>query len=246
MPLYTWDTQADWDAMYRKGGEPDGGYEGRSELKLGYQWAVQESKAIRKAGFLAAYLGTPLPANTRMCFVGGAWGWVAEKFLTYGLVTLCVTDTSSYIQNSATENDDAELSARITGVGLDSGTGRGLELFNRYRKGSARADVSIQLLNEDVLLNAGRNAVRQAIGNPDYVVTEDMLTSLSDAECEALNEACHAWGGAQTVVHMVSLLQPDTNHDSRLNWKTGAEWRALADTWGDPCVFMDVRTGATY
>jgi hypothetical protein len=66
-----------------------------------------------------------------------------------------------------------------------------------------------------------RDILRDDIGTYDVVVTEDVLPALSDREAITLSKACRRH--APRVVHWVSVGRGDT----RLNWKTSDEWRAL-------------------
>jgi hypothetical protein len=243
MPLYTWD-KAGFDAAYNFGGESGlpAHFESRPEVRLHYVYARQWPKAQRKAQWLADALGAPLPLNTRMAWIGDAWGWTAQAFLAHGLVTLCVAETSQYILDNANLTDDAELDSNIALVGLDPASGRGLQIKNKFRKGSARASIGINLIEADVLTSGGRTSIRQTIGgNPHYVVTSDVVTSLDDTECLALHDACDAFGGQQTIVHTVKALDAiPAAPRSSFNWKLLADWKLLIPdaTW------MDVMTGA--
>ena len=58
------------------------------------------------------------------------------------------------------------------------------------------------------------------------LVTEDLLTCMSDAEIQTtlplLRGVCSA-----NLLHVVSPLDPTTKQDARINWKTMAAWKAL-------------------
>lgn len=68
-----------------------------------------------------------------------------------------------------------------------------------------------------------RNVLTDDIGRFDVVVTEDLLAALSDDEALALSRACRRC--APKVAHWVSV--GTARGDTRLNWKTLAEWERL-------------------
>jgi hypothetical protein len=195
----------------------------------------------RLAAYYHNYIG-PAGYNYRFVIVGGGFGWVADALYGLGFTNVVVADDSVYIQAEKDNDDTAEIIAECALVGLAADDPRTLQILAKYATSGARRG-AIDVVDATVSTAEGRLAIRNALtpsGNPQIVVTEDVMTSLEDAECIQLAADCQAWGGQQEVVHAVSVLQPDNpGQDPIFNWKTLAEWQALipGDTW------IDVRTG---
>jgi hypothetical protein len=81
------------------------------------------------------------------------------------------------------------------------------------------------LISADVTASRGDAGIR---GGARFalLVTEDLLTCMSDAEVNTtlplLRGVCSA-----NLLHLVSLLDTTTTQDGRINWKTAAQWKAL-------------------
>jgi hypothetical protein len=70
----------------------------------------------------------------------------------------------------------------------------------------------------------------QAVGLPnngkfDWVITEDVLPILDDAECVILSNALRNF--ATNLAHWVSVMPSVGQGDPRLNWKTLQDWKLL-------------------
>jgi hypothetical protein len=225
MPLQDWNLKATWDAAYRLHGEMDGFPASRPQLILGYTRSTLKPLVEKVAGYFDNYLG-PAAYNRRFLIVGGGFGWIAEELVARGFTNIVVSETSAYVLANMDEPDEQEIADRITAIGLDPASGRGNELLLRHRSDRNRRLPSIPVLNEDVLTSAGRNALRSALGGqPQIVVSEDVMSSLSDAEAIAFDAACNSFGGQQTTVHGVTTLQEI--QDEGYNWKSLADWKAL-------------------
>lgn len=241
MPRVDWNGKAAWDQYYRKGAEGLWGHPNtRPEVKLHYHKAVREVRIGQRAAALGLHFG-PAAYNKRILIVGGAFGWLAEALLTEGFLTVGVTDTSSYVQAEKDNTEETELRAEITSVGLDPDTDRGALILSTHLRGPRRG--SIDIIDADILTPAGRTTVRQAMGNPQVVVTETVLESLEDNEAITLSEAAHAFPGQVEVVHVVYTLAPDGGQNPVFNWKTLADWKMLipADTFVDASTYEVIR-----
>lgn len=252
MPRKSWATQADWDAEYRVGLETDGfvsaGVGARAEVKLHFVRSMRQSATQQIADHYEGHLG-PAAFNRRFVIVGGGFGWAAQELLIRGFTNIVVVETSAYVQAEKGNTDEAEVRAAISAVGLDPDAGRGAALLERGSPAASRnpRGAGIVIVNADISTSAGRTAVRNALvpsGNPQIVISEDVATSLDDAEVVALDADMSAWGGQQTVVHMVSALPPGTvgvppRYNPPFNWKTLVAWKALLP---DP-TWIDVTTG---
>jgi hypothetical protein len=89
---------------------------------------------------------------------------------------------------------------------------------------------TVTILNEDGGSNASRGRIRQALGltgnnRATWCISEDVLPILSDAEAQTLDSNMRLVG--TSVAHLVSELIPGGDQDSRLNWKTKEQWKAL-------------------
>ncbi len=241
MPRKTWDTKADWDAAYDKGAEGEWGHPStRAEVRLHYLRGNRQGLIDRVAGYYEGMLG-PAAYNRRFVIVGGGWGFIADALLGLGFTNIVVVDQSAYVQAEKDNDDRLEIITECAKVMLASDDERTLMILVDYSTPGPRRG-TIPIVDADISTGSGRTAVRQALtpsGNPQIVVTEDVMTSLEDAECIALAGYCQAWGGQQEVVHLVSTLQPGGSQDPVFNWKSLVDWKALipGDTW------IDARTG---
>jgi len=228
MPLKTWDTKADFDAAYSIGAEGlDGHPSNRTEVRLHYHRSVLGGSAQRIADHFVTYL-TPANFNRRFVIVGGGFGWTADELIIRGFTNVIVVDTSAYIQVEKDSNDEAEIRAEIMLVGLDPDMGRGAVLLARHKTTGPRRG-TILILNEDISTTAGRNAVKAAVsGNPQIIVTETVMESLTDAEAVQLDADMNAFSGQQKTAHLVYTLDDDpATQDSGYNWKVLADWKLL-------------------
>jgi hypothetical protein len=91
----------------------------------------------------------------------------------------------------------------------------------------------------DVLASAADGGIKGANPRFSVLVTEDLLTCMSDAEISTtlplLRARC-----TQKLFHIVSPLDPTAAQDQRINWKTDADWKMLVS----PDVVYDAVLGA--
>lgn len=78
--------------------------------------------------------------------------------------------------------------------------------------------------NIDIGSLAGRERLKSA-GQYDWIISEDVLPILTDAEAVELAVSMRAV--APHVVHWLQALIPGGDQDVRLNWKSGEDWKAL-------------------
>lgn len=84
----------------------------------------------------------------------------------------------------------------------------------------------VPILDADVLTAPGRQAIYDALGaTPDWVITEDVLPTLSDIEALDFVLAVRALSAKQ-VAHWVSV-KGGPGDDQRLNWKTLDDWKVM-------------------
>ena len=158
---------------------------------------------------ILAFFGWPTTHN--IAIVGGGFGWSMEYIDSLGYVESYVNETSLYILSVLTDINS--------------------------RDGIPHSLLSGRVLSQDLLRNAGRSQFRnQTIGPQsryDVIVTERVLTSLTDQEAIDLSAALHestllASGG--TVLHIDTPLRDPETQDQDFNWKPMSEWAALLPT----------------
>jgi len=190
----------------------------------------------------------PAAFNRRFVIVGGGFGWAADELLERGFTNIVVVETSTWVLAEMDNDDEQEVRDACAAVGLDSNGARANELVARHaRPGVPRRQrrnvvESISIVNADIGTAQGRTAVKSAVGgNPQIVVTEEVMGCLTDAEAIQLHSDCNAFGGQQTVVHLVTPLEPNNTQDSGYNWKSMADWLALI-----PAIWINGATGEVH
>lgn len=220
MPLVNWTTKADFDQWYDIGAEGAWGHPNtRSEIRLKYHRFVLLPWMRERAKKLVAALGWT--ASTRLAIIGAGFGWTAEILQNeLGIGTVVAVDTSAYVQASKDLNEDADYIAAITAVGLNANVGDGLTLLNAFRgDGGPRARHPIR--NDNVQTGGGRASIRSAIGGAPFnfeVMTEDVLSSLTDAEAQALSSALHTLTNGR-VSHLVGEYPLPFSPNTAAQWK---------------------------
>ena len=123
-------------------------------------------------------------------------------------------------------SEDAEIQAAVNTTGLDSASGPGMVIFNRLR-GANGPRAKLAILDEDSMSNQSRNRVKNALGvRPTVVITEDLVTSLTDSEGLALQAQIVQYAPGVRVVHYLTELA-NPNPPFNLNSKTAEEWKVM-------------------
>lgn len=216
----TWD-KALFDLAYDSSGEPDGHPNTRAEIRLHYHRYVMYAESLRRATFFRDQFG--LTSASSVLIVGCGYGWTAEALVGMGIP--CVgTDVSAYIQSTKGQSEDSELADAISAVGLSTVSGEGLGHFNRLRGDGVRTRATI--LNETHQNNASRNRVKNAFtsGTVTLAISEDVVTSLTDAECTQLRGFVSNY--AVPICHFVTE-NANPNPPFSFNSKTLAGWKAM-------------------
>lgn len=220
----TWDKSL-YDLAYDFDAEPDGHPNTRGPIRLHYHRYVLFPEMLRRAQFFISQFG--LTAASSVLVVGCGFGWTVEALNALGIPAVG-TDVSAYIQGNKSLSEDSDISSAITAVGLNPTTGEGLAHFNRLRGSGVRTAASI--LNEDSTTVKSRNAVKQALnGSITLIITEDILTSLTDAECAALQNNIVKYGVTIPICHFVTEFA-NPNPPFNFNSHSLAEWKALFPT----------------
>lgn len=216
----TWDKSL-YDLAYSYDAEPDGHPNTRPGIILHYHRYGLFPEMLRRAQFFISLFG--LTAASSVLVVGCGFGWTVEALNALGIPAVG-TDVSAYIQGNKSLSEDSDISAAITAVGLNPTTGEGLAHFNRLR---SVIRTSANVLNEDSTTVKSRNAVKQALnGTITLIITEDILTSLTDAECVTLQNNIVKYGATIPICHFVTEFA-NPNPPFNFNSHSIAEWKAL-------------------
>lgn len=224
MPRVNFNTKANFDAAYDIGGEPEGHPNTRPEVRLHYHRAVMRPLAFQQADALVAALN--LTVDSRIVLVGAGFGWSMERFQQLGILNVVGTDTSPYIQNNKSTTETTELRQEISRTGLDPDAARGATLLARYLDGGTRTALATRILNETLSTNQSRQNVRGALGgNPDWVISEEVISTLTDAEATTLSNNMRGMPGNVSVAHLTTTTRD--GQDPAYNWKTLEQWKTL-------------------
>jgi len=231
--MLDWNLKATWDGAYSAGIETPYGL----RIVPGYWRKVQRyypSGAIRKVEGLGNRLQNG--PSDEVCIVGCGFGYLAERFQeVYPGNGVAAVDTSAYVQSRAALTEDADLITMIAGLGLDHSLGEGAALFSALDTGETKALLAINDI--DIAAARGVAAVKALFGiqggrKIDYIVSDDILPTLTDAEAVTLSAAMGDIG--RTVVHLVTPGLADgsdkaggAREDLDYNWHSLSEWRAL-------------------
>jgi hypothetical protein len=212
-----------FDLAYEFNAEPMGHPNTRPGIRLHYNRYVMFPEMLKRARFFIAHFG--LTAADRVLVVGTGFGWTCEALQSLGIETIG-TDISSYIFSVKDTSEDAEIADAITAVGLNPASGEGLVHFNRLRS-SKRTNGTV--LNEDSASNKSRNTVKRALSSdPTLIITEDLVTSLTDEECAQIQSFIEGYSVSRICHFLTEFANPDAPFF--FNSKSIDEWKALFPT----------------
>jgi len=231
--LYNYDTKQAWDDLFEIGAEGAWGRPaGRAEIQLNYHRFVIFSRERRIVNSLASVL--EWTADSAVLLVNCGFGWGLDVlFGELGIAQVFGTQVSSYIQENKSLDEDVDIAAAVTEVGLSTSLGDGLTLFNALRNsGNPRAALPNRVMDEGLDSQTSRQTVRTALGTAGYdVVTYDgFLNTHTDEEAVVLSDDLNRMPGVGRVIHVVF---------NWLNAKTLEEWKAILPS----DLFVD---GVTY
>lgn len=232
MPLKEYNSRADYvaDGYLTRPERYLGGHPGnRPEIVLSYDRAGMLRHHIQRAQLIVNLMNWTAPGPS-IVVVGSGYGWLIEGFEGMGFDRVVGVDTGAYVQSTQNQTEEAIIDAAIQAVGLDPLTGEGAARKALLFDGGAISRTSRGIKNEDLSRSAGWGRIKQALGlqgntKPDWAVTEDLLSLLSDQE---ITDAVSAWGGqANNFLHFVATAQPGDGPDPTFNPHTILEWSAL-------------------
>ena len=210
----------------------------RAGISLVYSRHQVVPELRRRWAWLVPLLG--LTSASSIVLVGAAWGYSMEILESdYGITRAIGLETSSGIRGKLNQSEDAEIAAAITAVGLNPASGEGLDRaikLGGVMKGYPRSPKQGSILDEGMVNPGSRNRVRnaiQALGGTSWdVISENVLTVLSDAECVQYAGYARAVPGVARVIHLVSTCTPKRPPGHRdlppeYNWKYLSDWKTL-------------------
>lgn len=216
--------------------EPDGHPNTREGVRLTYARYHVLPLLRERWAWLVPLLG--LTPTSSIALIGCAYGYSLEVLTELGIPRVVGTETSATLQTKKSQSEDADLAAAITSVGLTTASGDGQRILTRVndRAGLPRSAKAADVLNEDLSTAASRTRLRNALtakgGSSWDLITENVLTVLSDAECQTLSSRAHQLANVNRVIHLVSTTVAGVGQSASYNWKTVGQWKALlpADT----------------
>ncbi len=202
----------------------------RNEVRLVYSRYHVLPELRRRWAWLVPALGlTPLSS---IALVGCAYGYSLEVLAEMGITRVVGTEPTAGLRTKMAQSEDADVQAAIEAVGLTIASGDGLRLYNalRERPGVARSPKAADVLNEDLSSNQSRTRLRNALiakgGSSGWIViTENVLTVLSDAECTTLATRARSLNGIGRLIHLVSTTSE--GNIAGYNWHEASAWKAL-------------------
>lgn len=213
-----------YDLAYSFPAEPDGHPNTRPGVRLHYNRAVLYPEMVRRAQQLVQLLG--LTTADRILIAGCGFGWTVEALVDMGFSAVG-TDVSAFIQDNKAVAEDGDIAAAISAVGLDPTSGEGATIFSQLKGNGIRTRGVV--LNEDSQSVRSRNTVKQVLGEPTVIITEDLVTSLSDNECAALQSALTKYVTGVRIVHFLTeFANPAAPFN--FNSKSISEWKAVFPT----------------
>ena len=224
-PLIDYSLASTWAELYDLDAEPYAITGFRPHVRLGYHRSVLMRLSRDQAQAYIDKLGW-LPTQ-KIALIGCGFGWTAEVLINehgFSPTRLIGCDTSSYIQANKSLTESADIDAAITAVGLSPTTGEGLTVKGKLHDGGTRSRV-VTVANQSGGTVSSRNAIKLALGGGtlDKVLTEGVLESLVDKDCQSLSTSLHSL--ATVVQHLIVPLGP--GNFITANWKSLEDWKIL-------------------
>lgn len=162
-----------------------------------------------------------IPSSSRVMVLGAGFGWGVEALIAETGVTCVGVDLSDYIATAKDTSEEEEIRAEIIAAGLDPDSGRGQTILNGVVRPGNRTKVVV--LQEDVQLNTGRQAIRSALGGwPDVCIVEDLIDdNTTEQEISFVQNGLDNFAGSQRIIWITD--GSPTISLQQLHTLTGAE-----------------------
>lgn len=229
-------TQKDYEESYDGSFEPFGIKDNeRKAVRLGYHRHVQMGKFDERWKRLAVHLSAA-PTH-RIAIVGSGFSWGAECANNGLGLTCCPCDSSDYIDQHKGLTEEADIRARMTVAGLDPDSAEGQRYLGVVCDFQPRTRV--QMDKQDLRTKGSRTQFKNAfaVSSWTHVVSEDVISCLSDATVVTFCQNIESMMPSSTIVHLVTPLGIGArgtieDHDPGYNWKTLDDWRTFLDANG--------------
>lgn len=202
-------------------------------VRLGYHRVALYPLAELHAAKLVEKLG--IKSSDRVLIIGCGFGWLVEALQPH-CKRVIGTETSDYILTHHRESEEPDLRRAMYDAKVWD-----KETLMHLLAGGVRTRAII--VGEDSMTPASRNSVVSILGGrPNYVITEDVLPSLS-CKCD-VPAIAHALDGYQSEVY--HLLTPkmegmEGRQDPNMLWLQPIKWKELTNqniiTVGDYQVY---------
>lgn len=206
-------TKEQFEFYYDIGAEGEWGYPGgRPEVRLHYHHGVVAPYLQARWSQLIPYFN--LTSSDIVLLVGAGFGW-SNEYLQEQIpgITAVGVDISDYIITEKDNTEDAEIDAKIVAVGLNPAIGRGLQIKNKYSRGSGVARSQSIIIQEDAKTNQSRNRIRQALGNtwPTWIFTEDLVNDPAMTDQDLIDLATDYGNLPSPIVHICGGYPPGSH-----------------------------------
>lgn len=213
MPVKTWDTKADFDAVYNVGLEPQGHPSTRAEIRGNYERSAIFNASVPYLDFVTPFVNNLIahfawPTTHSILIAGCGFGWTVEAFRAAGYDATWGVDTSAYIQ---AEKDNTDS-----------------------RNGLKHSADGTRVRNDNMGVRAQRNRLlRDTVGQNEFydvVLTEFVISSWTDAEAQSnlafvRDDIVNPVGGM--MLHAENDSEPPVGGLDGFNVHTLENWKLL-------------------
>ncbi len=238
MPIQDWTLQSTWDNAYKiKADERIGDGKGslNNPLRTHYHNFVLKNSAGLGMQKLVTKLN--IVAGSRIVVIGAGFGWSVEWLNANGFIAIAV-DPNQYLIGKAPTSEEPEITTLIEAKGRDKnelridvhGDGKEKPILDILVRQDGKR-TSETLIDEDMKNNGSRRAVWGELSkNMDYVITENVLSTLTDSELVDVANNFDSFKKLQSNIPIIHLdTWTDISQRPEYNWKTGVEWRSFFD-----------------
>lgn len=233
MPIQNWN-KATYDNSYEAIAEKNGHPNTRPPVKLHYNRVIMKPDCDIRAQNLVRLLN--LNVDTHILIIGAGFGWTAEALRdNHGITNIIATDTSEYVQQNKINDDSQEIRDAILKTGLDPDSREGQFIFNQLVSPKRS---NIEIYEEDLLTQNSRRRILRLLNNRiDIVLTEYVMSTLTDDEAINLSKNLHDISNSSRIVHLDVNFTNSKNVN--YNYKYLRDWSRLipGDIWIDGSTY---------